>query len=76
MMFEDVMKQIIASRGHTQKSLALEVGVKPPSLANVLRKNNPTINGLSKYLKVLGYDIALIPTGAKLTDDSYIITQK
>ncbi|MBY4798341.1 helix-turn-helix domain-containing protein [Collinsella sp. AGMB00827] len=75
-MFQDAMKQIIKSRGYTILGLAEQVGVKYGSLSGILRKNNPTVSGISKYLRVLGYDIALIPNGAKLPEGSYVITKE
>lgn len=74
MEFNKAMKGIIATRGFTQTGLAETVGVKLGSLGNILRKNNPTVNGISKYLRVLGYDIALVPVGSRLPEGSYVIT--
>lgn len=76
MQFKDAFKAIAKSRGYTQSGIADEVGVRLASLATVLRKNNPTVNGVSKYLRVLGYDISLTPVGAKLPEGSYVITKE
>lgn len=76
MEFSKAFIGILNARGYNQRALAAEVDVKPPSISSMLKKNNPSVDALSKYLRVLGYDIALVPVGAKLPEGSYVITKE
>lgn len=76
MEFNESFKRIARSRGYSIEGVAEEVGTTYGSLASTLRKNNPTVNGISKYLRVLGYDIALVPVGARLPEGSYVVTRE
>lgn len=73
MLFSDSLRKIMATRGYTQQALADAVSVSQSSIASMLRKNNPSVDALCKYLSVMGYDIALVPTGSKLPDGSYVL---
>lgn len=76
MEFNEAFKAITKARGNTIQGVAETVGNKYGSLASTLSKNNPTVNGISKYLRVLGYDIALVPVGSKLPEGSYVVTKE
>lgn len=73
MIFSDALRTIMKSRGATQESLANTLGIKPPSVAGVLKKGNPSVNAMCNYLAPLGYKVALVPDGAFLPEGSYTL---
>lgn len=76
MIFKDAFKAILKSRGATQYTVAEAVGVRQPSVADMLRKGNPTVNAMHRYLSELGYRVALVPDGAFLPEGSYLLDPK
>lgn len=76
MLSGDAIRAILATRGYTQADLAAELGVKQPSISNVITKNDPNVTTLCKYLNRLGYSVCLVPTGGKLPDGSYVLESK
>lgn len=73
MQFSQAFRTIMESREYTHEELAEEVGVSRQSVTQMLRKGNPSLDALAKYLRPLGYRVVLVPVGAKLTQDSYVV---
>lgn len=73
MEWKDAFKAIIGSAGYTQSSLAEKMGVKQPSVSNVISYNNPKMNVAVKYLSELGYQVVLAPIGVKLPERCYTL---
>lgn len=73
MRFAQAMRNILSARDYTQQQLADEVGVSRISVATLLKRDNPSMDVATKYLRPLGYRVVLVPVGAKLTQDSYVL---
>lgn len=73
MQFSQAFRNILSARDCTQQELADEVGVSRISVATLLRRGNPSVGVATKYLRPLGYRVVLVPVGAKLTQDSYVV---
>jgi len=70
MYISDAIRELIASRGSSQKDVAERLGVKPPSIAVALRRGNMTAKTLWQILDVLGYDLVAVPRGTKLPPEA------
>jgi transcriptional regulator with XRE-family HTH domain len=66
MYISDAIREIIALRGSSQQSVAVKLGVKPPSIAVALHRGNMTARTLWKILNALDYDLVAVPRGTKL----------
>lgn len=71
MRFSQAMRTIIDARDYTQDEYARLVGVSRQSVTQMLRKGNPTVNAMDRYLSPLGYRVVLVPVGARVPDGSY-----
>lgn len=74
--YSDAYKQIMKSRGYTQRELAAVIGIAQGSLSCSLKEGNPTLSTAGKYLQPLGYKLALVPVGSRLPDGSVVIDQQ
>lgn len=73
MQFQEAFRRISKSRGYSQKAIADSVGVAQPSVASMLAKGNPTVNAMVKYLSAMGYEVALVPAGTRLSGECYVL---
>ena len=73
MNYSDAYRQIMKSRGYTQRELAAVIGIAQGSLSCSLKEGNPTLSTAGKYLGPLGYKLALVPVGSRLPDGSVVI---
>lgn len=73
MKFAQAFSAILSARGYTQTGLADDIGVSRQAVTQLIRKNNPTVDSLDRYLARLGYRVALVPVGARLPDGSYVL---
>ena len=73
MNYSDAFRQIMKSRGYTQRELAAVIGIAQGSLSCSLKDGNPTLSTASKYLGPLGYTLALGPVGSRLPDGSHVL---
>lgn len=76
MKFNEALKTVLKKRGYTQLSLAAELGIKQSSIASVLVRNNPRLSIMNNYCNPLGYKVALVPDGTKLSEDCIILENK
>lgn len=76
MNYSDAFRQIMKSRGYTQRELAAVIGIAQGSLSSSLKEGNPTLLTAGKYLGPLGYKLALVPVGSRLPDGSVVIDQQ
>lgn len=66
-MYRNVMNDL----GLTQTDVAAKVGVNQSSVASFLGKGNPSLGVLNRYLRPLGYYVAIVPDSAELPDGCY-----
>ncbi len=71
MNLSDALRDIIASRGKTQSSIARELGVSQPAVASVLSVGNPQTRVLCSLLSTLDYRLVAVPKDAPLPEGSY-----
>lgn len=70
----EALREIASKRGYSQKELAEKLGTSQTAVWKTMsEKSNPSVNVLSFYLKPMGYQVALIPTGAKLPEGCYVL---
>lgn len=66
MEFKDAMKEIFKDNGYSQSAMAEALGYKHQSgMSQQLRNNNMSIKVLLKILKILRYEIRIVPIGNK-----------
>lgn len=73
MYLSDSIRNIYQSKGHSLRSWAQVVGVSFGTLSKAIHAGNMKVASLLRYLAPLGYQVALVPTGAKLPEGSYLI---
>ena len=73
MVFSEAFRKAYTSRGYSQRALAEEAGVKQPAISSMLYKGNPSVNVICRYVRIFGYELALVPSGAKLPEGSYVL---
>lgn len=73
MKFNEALKEILKKRGYTQLSLAAELGITQSSISSCLMKNNPRLSVMARYVTPMGYSVALVPNGTKLSEDCIIL---
>lgn len=73
MDFNNAFRGIVGSRGYTITSAAEAAGITYGALSSALVKNNPSVAAMNRYIKALGYQVALVPVGTKLPDGSYVL---
>ncbi len=74
MKIGDIIRSLLKKRGHSQRSYAAAVGVTCGGVVSLLKLSNPRTDSLLKYLAPLGYTVAIVPNGARLPEDAYIVT--
>lgn len=75
MRFKQAMLTVLDSRGYTQSELARDVGVSAGAISSMLRKGNPSVAVINKYMHGLGYQVVLVPIGARMPNGCYVLTE-
>lgn len=71
--FSEAAEGILAAQGKRPSDLARAAGVSRASVAGLLSKDNPSIEVAVRYMASLGYDVALVPSGKRLPEGSYVM---
>ena len=73
MLCDGCLRDIFKSRGLSLAEAARKIGITSGALSSVLRKRNPSVDALCRYVSPFGYDVALVPAGTKLPPDAYVL---
>lgn len=75
MNYAEAFKKILSLKGLSQMELANRTDTRQGSIASMLYKGNPSLQVASRYLDACGYDVVLVPKGAHLPKDSFIVDE-
>lgn len=62
MRTSEAVARILADKGRSKRSLALELGISPPALEHRLSAS-PRIDTVAGMMAALGYDVVAVPSG-------------
>lgn len=79
MKVEEILKEIMSEKGVGKAQLGRAVGIgddKNPSdvINKRMKQKNISVNVLNEMLGAMGYTLAVVPTGRKMKDGEYEVT--
>lgn len=70
------LKAILKSLKVSQATLGERAGVTQQAISILVNQDNATFESFEKYTEALNYDIVLVPKGASLPSNSYVVSYK
>lgn len=69
-----IIKELVARRGLSNREFSRSLGESTPLVIGMYSRGNPSVRVLTRYLDALGCDLVVVPKGAKLPPDHFIVT--
>lgn len=73
MIASEAIRDVMSRQGYKQNMMAKELGITTASVANALYGRTMKTDTVIKYLKPLGYGLAVVPVDSHLPDGSILL---